>query len=227
MTDPATAVDTFRILMVCTGNICRSPLAEQLLRAQSHAAGLPISVSSAGTGAMVGRPMTPQAAELSAHYGALFTDHAPTQLTEAVIANADLILTATREHRAAVVSMYPKSIRSTFTLTQFARLASTLVTLAASSPVEPLSSPVETANSMVETSPPLVELVETPVERLKSLLTHAAVARSLISPPTNPTDDDITDPYKQSQAIYDEVAAEINVAVTTITRSFQTALEAT
>ena len=201
----------FTVLMVCTGNICRSPLAEQLLRAQAASANLPITVTSAGTGAMVGREMTAQAAELSAQYGALSTDHAPTQLTESIIAGADLILTATREHRAAVVSMSPKAIRRTFTLTQFARLAPTLVALAAEhSPTSPA---------------PLVELVETPQDHLKSLLTHAAVARSLISPPANATDDDITDPYKQSQSVYDEVAAEIHASVTTITRAFSASLE--
>ena len=203
----------FTVLMVCTGNICRSPLAEQLLRAQAAAASLPITVTSAGTGAMVGREMTAQAAELSAQYGALSTDHAPSQLTESIIASADLILTATREHRAAVVSMSPKAIRRTFTLTQFARLAPTLVSLAAETapPVEPLST--------------MVELVETPTDHLKSLLTHAAVARSLISPPANPTDDDITDPYKQSQSVYDDVAAEIHTAISTITRAFSASLE--
>ena len=195
------------VLMVCTGNICRSPLAEQLLRAQAAAANLPITVTSAGTGAMVGREMTSQAAELSAQYGAVSTDHAPTQLNESVIAGADLILTATREHRAAVVSMSPKAIRRTFTLTQFARLAPTLVALSS----EPLASPVE--------------LVETPQAHLKSLLTHAAVARYLVSPPANPTDEDVTDPYKQSQSVYDEVAAEIHASVTTITRAFSASLE--
>ena len=203
----------FTVLMVCTGNICRSPLAEQLLRAQADAANLPINVTSAGTGAMVGREMTTQAAELSAQYGALSTDHTPSQLTESIIAGADLILTATREHRASVVSMSPKAIRRTFTLTQFARLAPTLVALSSeqASLVEPLSA--------------MVELVETPTDHLKSLLTHAAVARSLVSPPENPTDDDITDPYKQSQSVYDEVAAEIHAAVTTITRAFSVSLE--
>ena len=203
----------FTVLMVCTGNICRSPLAEQLLRAQADAANLPINVTSAGTGAMVGREMTTQAAELSAQYGALSTDHTPSQLTESIIAGADLILTATREHRASVVSMSPKAIRRTFTLTQFARLAPTLVALSSeqASLVEPLSA--------------MVELVETPTDHLKSLLTHAAVARSLVSPPENPTDDDITDPYKQSQSVYDEVAAGIHAAVTTITRAFSVSLE--
>ena len=211
----------FTVLMVCTGNICRSPLAEQLLRAQAAAASLPITVTSAGTGAMVGREMTAQAAELSAQFGALSTDHAPTQLTESIIAGADLILTATREHRAAVVSMHPKAIRRTFTLTQFARLAPTLVALAAEhTPTPP--APLAAAPS---TAPPLVELVETPQDHLKSLLTHAAVARSLISPPANPTDDDITDPYKQSQSVYDDVAAEIHTAISTITRAFSASLE--
>ena len=213
----------FTVLMVCTGNICRSPLAEQLLRAQAAAANLPITVSSAGTGAMVGREMTAQAAELSTQYGALSTDHAPTQLTESIIAGADLILTATREHRAAVVSMHPKAIRRTFTLTQFARLAPTLVALASENSSTPPTPLVELVETSTPTTP--AEPAKSPTDHLKSLLTYAAVARSLISPPTDPTDDDITDPYKQSQSVYDKVAAEIDASISAITRAFSVSLE--
>ena len=51
-----------RILIVCTGNICRSPLAEQLLRQNLTAAGIDAVVTSAGTRAMTGSAMTPEAA---------------------------------------------------------------------------------------------------------------------------------------------------------------------
>ena len=198
---------TLKVLIVCTGNICRSPLAEQLLQSKATALNIPLTVTSAGTRAMVGRHMTPEAAALSVHYGALTTAHAPTQLTEALVAQADLILTATREHRSEVVSLLPKAVRKTFTLTQFARLAPALADL------------VE-KNALVE----LVETTPEPLATLKTLLSKTSEARSLVQPPAALTDDDITDPYKQPQSVYDAVAAEINTAATTITESFAAAL---
>jgi protein-tyrosine phosphatase len=189
---------TLKILIVCTGNICRSPLAEQLLRAKAQALGIPVSVTSAGTRAMVGHAMTPEAATLAVHYGASSSAHAPAQLTEALIAQADLVLTATREHRSEVVSMTSKAIRKTFTLNQFARLAPTLVDLA-------------------ETAPDRLGM-------LTNMLAQTAAARSLVQLPAALTADDIADPYKQPQAVYDTVAAEIDAAATAITESFAAAL---
>ncbi len=52
--EDSTNTGPFKILTVCTGNICRSPLAEGLLRKVLR--GLPVEVSSAGTGALVGVP---------------------------------------------------------------------------------------------------------------------------------------------------------------------------
>ena len=112
------------ILIVCTGNICRSPLAEKLLQSRLTAAGIPAIVTSAGTRAMVDQPMTDEAAFLATQYGAEPTLHAAQQLTAARIAAADLVLTATREHRGEVVSLHPRAHRYAYTLNQFARLVS-------------------------------------------------------------------------------------------------------
>ena len=115
---------TFRILTVCTGNICRSPLAEQLLRREL--AGVDAVVSSAGTGALVGHPMADRAAAYSRRLGGEPDAHAGRQLTSALLRESDLVLVATRRHRKAVVELLPRASRSTFTLREFARLLGTV-----------------------------------------------------------------------------------------------------
>ncbi|QYF73729.1 low molecular weight phosphatase family protein [Cryobacterium sp. PAMC25264] len=199
------------VLVVCTGNICRSPLAERLLHAQLESAGIPAVVASAGTQSMVGHDMTPEAAQLAQHYGADPTAHRAQQLTERLIADADLVLTATREHRSAVVSLHPRASRYTYTLNQLARLLPGA--LAPSSEGEPLSP---------------VELVETPqadaATTLRALLGDVSATRGFSPPPTHPDDDDIEDPYRQSAEVYARVGSVVNIAVTTITNDFATAV---
>lgn len=76
------------ILVVCIGNICRSPMAQALLR-QS----LPgVSVISAGIGALSGYPADPSAVEVMAHHGIDISEHRAQQLTGSLVSRADLIL---------------------------------------------------------------------------------------------------------------------------------------
>lgn len=83
-----------RILMVCTGNICRSPMAEELLRQRLLVKERPIEVSSAGTHAVVGAPADPMADELLLHQcGITISKHRARQLTQELIFSVDLILT--------------------------------------------------------------------------------------------------------------------------------------
>jgi protein-tyrosine phosphatase len=210
MTEPGGA--PFTVLMVCTGNICRSPVAERLLRAQTAAVGLPVVVHSAGTQSMVGHGMTPEAAHLAEHYWADPLDHHSKQLTEEQIREADLVLTATREHRSKVVSQYPRSARYTYTLNQFARL----LPAAVESLADPAHAPIS-----------LGEPVETPqpdvTARLRALVAEVAATRGFSPPPPHPDDDDIEDPYRQSTAVYARVGTILNDTVTQITKAFAAA----
>ncbi len=110
----------FPVLLVCTGNICRSPLAEQALRAR--VAEGPVQFSSAGTQANLGVPMTSEAAAMSRSLGGEPDSHLSRRLTRDIVAGSGLILTAAREHRARVVELFPRAAAYTFTLRQFARL---------------------------------------------------------------------------------------------------------
>ena len=108
-----------RILTVCTGNICRSPLAEQLLRARLDPA--VFHVRSAGVHALVDRSMDARSAAIAAGLGILDSaDHRARQLTADAIAGADLVFALAREHRRSVVEMQPAASRRTFTVRELA-----------------------------------------------------------------------------------------------------------
>ncbi|WP_104131767.1 low molecular weight phosphatase family protein [Cryobacterium sp. M91] len=188
---------TARILIVCTGNICRSPLGEQLLRENLRNANIDAVVTSAGTHAMTGSAMTPEAAALSTQYGASNTEHVARQLTEKLIADADLVLAATRDHRRDVVTLLPKATRYTFTLNQFARLVA---------PAKAEDFAADTSRADAQTG------LDFP-----AFVASVASTRGLHPSPNPPTLDDVEDPYRQPAAVYDRAAAAINASVTTIT----------
>ena len=126
MTDPGGPRQAFSVLLVCTGNICRSALAERLGRAALDEAlgdaAADIRLSSAGTRAVVGSAMHPHSALVLAGYGAQPGDFRARQLTEAHPAQADLILTMTRAHRSDVLAVAPRALARTFTLREAAAL---------------------------------------------------------------------------------------------------------
>ena len=120
--DPAspTPAPLFRVLFVCIGNVCRSPVGERLLAARLPADRF--EVSSAGVGAMVGYAMSKYAAEELRTYGGDPTGFAARQLTPEMLEQADLVLTATRELRSQVLAEIPGALRRTFTVLEFAAL---------------------------------------------------------------------------------------------------------
>ncbi|MEO8106636.1 MAG: hypothetical protein ABI720_04900 [Actinomycetes bacterium] len=114
-----------RLLMVCTGNICRSPMMERLTADALNHRGVAqwCTVGSAGTWAQPGEPMQPYAASTLAERGVAADGFAATPLGEELVTSADLILTATLDHRSAVVGIAPSAVRRTFTMLELARIA--------------------------------------------------------------------------------------------------------
>lgn len=89
-----------KILFVCTGNICRSPLAEVLMRRELEERGRgDIAVSSAGTGAWEGTPASEGAYLVGLEHGLDLSSHLARLLTRDVVKANDLILTMSRHHR--------------------------------------------------------------------------------------------------------------------------------
>lgn len=117
-----------RILVVCTGNICRSPLGEHALRG---VLGDAVDVTSAGVGALVGAPPTEELIRVAADAGLDVRDHRARQLTERIAAEADLVLTMTAEQRSSVTATAPRVTNRAFTFLDAAAVAATLGTAVA------------------------------------------------------------------------------------------------
>ena len=92
------------ILVVCTGNICRSPIGERLLRKR-----LPgVKVKSAGVHGLVKHPADATAADVAANHGVSLEGHAGRKLTAEMARNYDLILAMESEHIAQVTAIAPE-----------------------------------------------------------------------------------------------------------------------
>jgi protein-tyrosine-phosphatase len=90
------------VLFVCTGNICRSPLAASLLERALQERDLEVTVTSAGTGAWDGAPASEGAYLVGLERGLDLSGHRARLLTRELVEQADLILTMARHHRARV-----------------------------------------------------------------------------------------------------------------------------
>lgn len=101
-----------RILVVCVGNICRSPVAEYLLQRYMPEK----AVASAGLAALVGQDMDPTSRLVAEEHGLVCPPHRATQLTKELCRKADLILVMESEHREAVTLLSPESRGKVFLL---------------------------------------------------------------------------------------------------------------
>jgi protein-tyrosine-phosphatase len=156
--------DPFQVLIVCTANQCRSPMAEFLLKDALASVSLKWTVRSAGLQAVPGSAVHPMIVEVLAERGLQMLQHPARPLVASEVESADLVLTATAVHRQTVVAANVSALNKTFTLRQFARLCS------------------------------VVELESTDRATLgHDLLTGARAARSHFQPP-RPGEDDIVDP---------------------------------
>lgn len=186
-----------RILTVCTGNICRSPMAEAWLRA-----GLAnVEVSSAGTSALVGAPMEPIGAEIVRQLGADASAHRARQLSTALLDDSGLVLTLARSHSAQVLGLSPGLARRVFTLREFARL------------LEDIG-----PEALAQLGSQSASGGDSPAARLAAIAGAAAVRRTALR---LSADDslDVLDPYRRPQAVWVASARQVRPAVLTIVRA--------
>ena len=133
------------MLVVCTANVIRSPVIALLLMDRLRGTG--VTVSSAGVSALEGRPMATDMRSLlpPGLVGAAAT-LVSRHLTKEMVLEADVVITATREQRAAVVTLVPTALQRTFTLGEFAAWSQELAR-------EPTAPPVDTLHEVVQRIP--------------------------------------------------------------------------
>jgi protein-tyrosine-phosphatase len=107
------------ILFVCTGNTCRSPMAEGILRQMALDKGLAITVRSAGISASLGAPMSRHSAVLMEKKG-IPAQHSSQSASAKHIVWADLILTMTVSHKRAVIQAFPEALEKIHLLKEYA-----------------------------------------------------------------------------------------------------------
>lgn len=112
------------VLIVCTGNTCRSPMAEALLNDLLRQAGLHrrYRAQSAGTDAFDGDPATPEAIAVMRRRGLELAGHRARRVEAGEVAGARLILTMTQSHREALADRYPEVMDRLFTLRGYSGL---------------------------------------------------------------------------------------------------------
>jgi low molecular weight protein-tyrosine phosphatase len=172
------------ILVVCTGNICRSPMAEGFLRrslASREAIG--IGLSSAGISGWGGSRAMPESVEAAAERGADISAHLARRLDPQMLEAADLLLGMSVEHRDAAVALAPSVASRAFTLKELVRL--------------------------VEALPP-VDRVATDSGQVLLERVDAAEALRRSGFAGNPLDDDVVDPLGLPLDSYRAVAWELD-----------------
>lgn len=187
------------ILTVCTGNVCRSPLAAMILREDLEP--FEVTVASAGSRALVDEPLDAYTAQIAERYG--ITDdeidrHQARWLNESHLASPDLVLAMARDHRRAIVELAPAKTRTTFTIREFARLSHGVTDAEAQAVADAAGAD--------------------PASRLSALLGALAARRSEVEPPADAADDDVVDPYRRSAETYEQMWMQLLPALAEVTR---------
>ena len=185
-----------RILTVCTGNICRSPFLERALQAELDRSWGPgaVEVSSGGTGALPGHAMEDQARAHLESQGYAANGFLARDLTQSMVAEADIVLTATRAHRGKVAMLHPKALRYVFAFREFADLVSGLEDSVVQIPSDPAR------------------------EHIVRVVALAAGQRGMRAPLSD-AEADIVDPYRRPPQVFEDMTGQIMGSLPAVARA--------
>lgn len=181
--DPRPGDPVAELVIVCTANICRSPLAEAMLAeaaAERLGPDAPVHLSSSGIHGLAGEPAAPLSADEATGRGLDLSGHVARVTDAEAVGRADLILTMTERHRGRIVRLHPAAARSTFTIREFARLTGAL---------KPLEGDLSVR------------------ERVRFVTRLAHGARAYVARPSE--EEDVADPYGGPREGYIETADQL------------------
>ncbi|MBT2288246.1 low molecular weight protein arginine phosphatase [Paenibacillus albidus] len=179
------------ILIVCTGNTCRSPMAEGLLRKLALERGIDLEVRSAGVSAIPGTTISRHAAAILREEG-IDDQVKSSQVTGQTIAWADLVLTLTGGHKRHLLQYFPKAVAKTYTLKEYVHDEAAI------------TSDIKELDSLYAESEMAIALGGEP---------DAAAMQRMIEIRQRIPSFDITDPFGGSREDYELAASEIRTAL--------------
>jgi protein arginine phosphatase len=194
-------VTTKHILFVCTGNTCRSPLAEGLCRMMAKREGMSLDVRSAGVSAMDGSPVSRHSGDILRTKGAAEGLAGSRFLRKEEINWAHLILTMTMSHKRSVIERHPEAVDKVFTLKEYG--LDDPAVLRAIAERESFLSELELKHALGQ-----------PISKEE----RERLARMNLSIP----DFDIADPFGGSRMDYEAAAKEIEAALKGLLRKLRT-----
>ena len=106
------------MLFVCTGNTCRSAMAEGICNAMAKRQNKAVQAASCGLAAFAGDAATPQAVAAAAHYGADLTKHRARPVSRYLLERADAVYCMTRQHKATLCAAAPEAAEKVFCLAE-------------------------------------------------------------------------------------------------------------
>lgn len=182
--DPRPDDDVAEIMVVCTGNVARSPLFMAMLEGEVRrrlGPDAPVWVKSSGVHGLAGEPAVADSRTLAEERGLDLSRHRGAVTVEREVVRCDLVLTMTESQRSRVIRRAPRGAGSTFTVREFARLVSAL---------EPLADDLS------------------PRERVRHCVRLANGARPYVERPGDP--EDVEDPYGAGADVYAAMARELD-----------------
>lgn len=159
MVDVAEHLD---VLMICSGNTCRSPMAMALLADHLEKRGITARVHSAGTLGW-GGPATANSVAVMAERGLDLTHHESQRLNAGLVVGADLVLGMTRNHVSGVLAHDPTAVDRTFVIGEAVRLGAKVGPVGAGQPVRRWTAAVAALRPNGRASARLPDEVEDPV----------------------------------------------------------------